>query len=103
MHAKPLDQLEVEKSEKGCGSYQFPAKVARLTEWSPQPETLNWVIFRDHCKIFCLPTIVHAFACLCWKGSNITLFFPLPSLYPGGSFYWFNLAWKPCSKAFWEM
>lgn len=41
MHAKPLEQLEVEKSENSSASCQFPAKVAGPTEWSPPPETLN--------------------------------------------------------------
>lgn len=41
IHAKPLEQLEVETSEKDSASCQFPVKISGPTERSPQPETLN--------------------------------------------------------------
>lgn len=41
MHAKPSEELKVERSGKGSAGSQVSAIVAEPTEWSPQPETLN--------------------------------------------------------------
>lgn len=62
MHTKPLEKLEVERSDKVFAGSHVPAVVTETTKWSPQPGTLNEVIFGDHLKNLCQHDVAHAFS-----------------------------------------